>query len=592
MPFESTRTYRAKQTGRVTFYPRIFGRQGAVAAEHYSATLAGIEILRMGGNAIDAACAATLVEGVVNQQMHSIGGELPILISAPGTADVVCINGNMMAPGKATPRAFRDLGHSEIPPEGILAAGVPGAFGAIITALSHFGRLRFEDVSARAIELAKAGFPAHSGTIRQHKSGIAANFAKFKTWPGTAAIYLPGGRIPEEGELLFNPALADMYLHLVQVEKKTSGDRQAGLHAAFNEFYRGDIASEIVRFSKDRGGLLEQSDFDGFEIPIERSVSVSYAGAEVHKCGPWNQGPALLQSLTILKNFDLHELGHNSAAYIHTVLEAIKLAFADREQFYGDPRHVQVPLDMLLSDGYGQLRAGLIEDRAIGELRPGNPREAGALLPSSERLGGAAWGPGTVHVDAMDCEGFTAAFTPSGGWISASEIIPALGFALSMRLSNCYLGPAHHPNIVAPFKRPRTTISPSLVMKNGKAWMAFGSMGGDQQDQWQLQFLLNRVVFGMSLQEAIEAPKFSSEHFPGLFAPHDFFLNRVRMEPEMGALVFAELGARGHDVDIAPSWSEGFICAAERHIENGVLEAGCDPRSTKSEVFPACALAI
>lgn len=592
MSIKSTRTYRSTSTDHVTFYPRIFGSRGAVAAEHYSATLAGIEILRLGGNAIDAACAATLVEGVVNQQMHSIGGELPILISAPDASDVVCINGNMVAPGKATPQAFRDLGYREIPSEGILAAGVPGAFGAIIEALSRFGRLRFEEVSARAIELAKFGFPAHSGTIRQHKSGITANYDKFKTWPGTAAIYLPGGRIPREGELLFNPALAETYLRLVQAEKRCPGDRRAGLRAAFNEFYRGDIAAEIVHFSKERGGLLERSDFDEFEIPIETSVNVTYSGVQVHKCGPWNQGPALLQSLAILKNFDLRELGHNSPPYIHVVLEAIKLAFADREQFYGDPRQIQVPLEVLLSDEYGKLRSALIEDHAVGELRPGDPYQAGALLPSSERLGGASWGPGTVHVDTMDSDGFTAAFTPSGGWISASEIIPALGFPLSMRLSNCYLEPSYHPNVVAPFKRPRTTISPSLVMKNGKAWMAFGSMGGDQQDQWQLQFLLNRVVFGMTLQEAIEAPKFSSEHFPGLFAPHDFFLNRVRLESPIGTPVLAELSARGHDVDIAPPWSEGFICAAERNFESGVLEAGCDPRSTKSEVFPACALAV
>jgi len=214
------------------------------------------------------------------------------------------------------------------------------------------------------------------------------------------------------------------------------------------------------------------------------------------------------------------------------------------------------------------------------------------LLAAGERLGGAAWGPGTVHVDAMDAEGFTAAFTPSGGWIRSSEVIPALGFPLSMRLSNCYLEPARHPNIVAPLKRPRTTISPSLVMKDGKAWMAFGSMGGDQQDQWQLQFFLNRVVFGMPLQEAIEAPKFSSEHFPGFFAPHDFYANRVRLEPGIGTSVLEGLKDRGHDLDVGPAWSEGFLCATERHHDLGVLEAGCDPRGTKSEVFPACALAI
>ena len=590
MPEGSTRSWRSKPTDKVSFYPRMFGRRGAVAAEHYSAALAGIDILRQGGNAVDAACAAALVEGVVNPHMHTIGGELPILVSAPGSGKVVCINGNMMAPGKATPQAFRDLGHDAIPGEGVLAAGVPGALGAIVEALSRFGRLRFEDVSARAIDLARNGFPAHSGLIRMHKSGIADNFEKFRGWRGTAGVYLPGGKIPKEGELICNPALADMFEHLVRCEK--SKPREAGLRAVFDAFYKGDIAGEIVRFVKEKGGLLEQSDFARFHIPVEDSARVLFAGAEIHKCGPWNQGPALLQSLTILKNFDLQALGHNTGPYIHLVLEAIKLAFADREQYYGDPEQVSVPLKALLSDGYGALRAKLIGPSANAAIRPGDPAKLGALLPSGKRLGGAAWGPGTVHVDAMDAEGYTAAFTPSGGWIRSSEVIPALGFPLSMRLSNCYLEPAHHPNVVAPYKRPRTTISPSLAMKDGKPWMAFGSMGGDQQDQWQLQFLLNRLVFGMSLQEAIEAPKFSSEHFPGFFAPHDFFLNRVRIEPAVGTSVFEELRDRGHELDIAPAWSEGFMCAAERNLESGVLEAGCDPRGTKSEVFPSCALAI
>jgi len=591
MPEGSTRSWRSKPTDRVTFYPRVFGRKGAVAAEHYSAALAGIEILQQGGNAVDAACAAALVEGVVNPHMHTIGGELPMLISVPESARVVCINGNMMAPGKATPAAFRGLGHSAIPSEGVLAAGVPGALGAIVEALSRFGRLRFEDVSARAIDLAKNGFPAHSGLIRMHKSGIADNFDKFLGWRGTATVYLPDGRIPKEGALIRNPALADMFSQLVRAERAAK-DRISGLGAVFDGFYRGEIAEQIVRFVKDKGGLLELSDFHRFAIPVENSVHVDFAGAEVHKCGPWNQGPALLQSLTILKQFDLRSLGHNTADYIHIVLEAIKLAFADREQYYGDPDQIAVPMEALLSDDYGAARAKLIENRSNAEIRPGDPLRSAALLPAGERLGGAAWGAGTVHVDAMDTEGFTAAFTPSGGWIRSSEVIPALGFPLSMRLSNCYLEPAHHPNVVAPFKRPRTTISPSLAMKDGKPWMAFGSMGGDQQDQWQLQFLLSRIVFGMSLQEAIEAPKFSSEHFPGFFAPHDFFLNRVRLEPGIGTSVFEELRDRGHDLDIAPAWSEGFLCAAERNLESGVLEAGCDPRGTKSEVFPSCALAI
>ena len=288
---------------------------------------------------------------------------------------------------------------------------------------------------------------------------------------------------------------------------------------------------------------------------------------------------------------DLRAAGHNSCEYIHLVTEAIKLAFADREQFYGDPAFIDVPGDALLSDAYGATRAGLIGSRADGSLRPGDPRKGGSLLPTSQRLPGSPWGPGTVHVDAMDGDGLTAAFTPSGAWIRSSEVMPALGFPLGTRLSNCRLQPSHHPNVVAPLKRPRTTISPSIATKGGKPWIAFGSMGGDQQDQWQLQFFLNRVVFGMPLNRAIEAPKFSSEHFPGTFHPHEAFANRLRIEESVGTDVLDALSMRGHEVDVAPAWTEGFLCATERDLTTGVLEAAADPRGTKSDVFPAYALA-
>lgn len=586
----STRAFRTAPTSGVTFYPRVFGARGVVAAEHYFAADAGRDILRQGGNAVDAAVAATLVEGVVNQQMHSIGGELPILIGTP-EGEVVCINGNTMAPGAATPERYRELGLDSIPPEGVLAAGVPGALGAMVVALMRFGGLPFAAVAARAMELARDGFPAHSGLLRQHKFGIADNLEKFcEAWPATADIYAPGGVMPQEGALVRNPALADMLSYLCDAERKVAG-RMDGLQAVFDAFYRGDVAQEIVAFSQERGGLLERSDFDAFEVPVEEPASIDFSGVTLHKCGPWNQGPALLQALSILKNFDLAAMGHNSADYLHTVIEAVKLAFADREQYYGDPRQIRVPLEMLLSDGYGSTRAELLGPEAVAEIRPGDGWAGSALLPPTDRLGGANWGPGTVHVDAIDASGLAAAFTPSGAWIRSCEVVPSLGFPLTARLANCYLGPAHHPNVIAPFKRPRTTISPSLATRDRRPWLAFGSMGGDQQDQWQLQFFLNRVVFGMSLQEAVEAPKFSSEHFPGIFAPHDFFLNRVRVEPEVGEGVLAELRRRGHDVDVAPSWSEGFLCAAERHAEMGVLEAAVDPRGTKSEVFPAAAAA-
>ena len=590
--FQSTRSFRAKPTETVTFHPRIFGRRGAVAAEHYLAPMAGIEILKQGGNAIDAAVAASLVEGVVNPQMHTIGGEIPILISAPGETEVVCINGNTVAPAAATPEAFLRRGLDMVPPEGALAAGVPGAPGALLEALRRYGRLSFADVSAPALDLARNGFPVHSGLLRQHKFGILDNAERFRTeWAASADLYLPEGRTPQEGEIIRNPALADMLAFLAAEERRAGATREGGLRAAFDAFYKGDIAREIAAFVAARDGFLTRQDLARFEVPVERAVSIHYGGVDLYKCGPWTQGPAVLQSLAILKNFDLRALGHNSAAYVHVVVEAMKLAFADREQFYGDPDHVTVPTETLLSDAYGALRAALVTDRADRTLRPGNAWTGEALLPPADRLGGSSWGPGTVHVDAMDQEGYTAAFTPSGAWIKSAEVIPALGFPLGVRLSNCQLQPAHHPNVIAPFKRPRTTISPSLALKAGKPWLAFGSMGGDQQDQWQLQFFLNRVVFDMPLQAAIEAPKFSSEHFPALFHPHDFYLNRLRIETSIGQATLDGLTARGHELDLAPPWTEGFLCGTERNPETGVLEAGSDPRGNKSEVFPAFALA-
>jgi len=589
----SNRPFRLKDTSSVTTHPRVFGHRGAVASEHYLASMAGIDILKQGGTAIDAAIAATLVEGVVNPHMHTIGGELPILVSSPDSAEVVCINGNMVAPEAATPQAFIHRGFEKIPPSGVFAAGVPGAMGALLEASKRYGRLSFAEVSAPAADLARNGFAAHAGLLRQHSYGVADLADLFRNeWSGSAALYLEkDGSLPAEGSTIRNPAIADMFSYLAREEASAGGTRENGIRGAFNAFYKGDVAREMVSFVADRGGLLQRSDFDKFEVRIERPVSINFQGIDIYKCGPWNQGPAMLQTLSILKNSPLKALKHNSAEYVHVLVEAIKLAFADREQYYGDPAFVEVPMETLLSDAYGKLRSQLIKAQADQELRPGDAWKGTALLPVEERIGGSAWGPGTVHVDAMDQEGFTAAFTPSGAYLKAAEVIPALGFPLGARLSNCRLSPANHPNIVAPFKRPRTTISPSLAMKNGRGWLAFGSMGGDQQDQWQIQFFLNRVVFDMPLQVAIEAPKFSSDHFPALFHPHNFYLNRLRIEEGVGSSTLAGLNGRGHDIDVAPAWSEGFLCATERNLETNVLEAGADPRGTKSEVFPAYALA-
>jgi len=588
----SERSFRVTSTENTNFYPRVFGKRGVVASHHYFSADAGIDVMKAGGNAIDAAIAATLVEGLLNPNMHTIGGECPILIAPAGSDQVICINGNMMAPAKATPGAFRARGFDAIPADGILAAGVPGAFGALIVAAQRFGRMSFTDLSFRVRDLAANGYPIHAGLLRQHKFGLADNREKFLTqWPGSAALYLRDGELPCEGSAMTNPAFANMLDYLAAVERAAGGTREHGLQAVFDAFYKGDVAAKMVAFSDAHDGLLTREDFDAFEIPVEMPVAIDFAGARIYKTDAWTQGPALLQTLSILKAFDLPGLGHNSTAYIHLVTEAMKLAFADREQYYADTRQVDVPIAAMLDDGYGELRARLIDmQRASLEIRPGNPSIRSSMLPKENRHATASWGAGTVHVDAMDEEGNACAFTPSGAWIKSSEVMSELGFPLGNRLSNFYVGPSDHPNVVAPHKRPRTTISPTIVKKDKRTMIACGSMGGDQQDQWQIQFLLNRLVFGMPVQAAIEAPKFSSEHFPGFFAPHDNFLGRLRVEARVGEETLKGLNLLGHDVSVGPDWSEGFMLATERR-DDGMLEAGCDPRGTKAEVFPAAAVA-
>ncbi len=587
------RAFGTDRTERNPYFPRLLGRNGAVATEHYLSAQCARDMLKAGGNAIDAAVAATFVEGVVNPNMHTIGGECPMLIYLARMGRVVCINGNMMAPALATPRAFIERGLTDIlPDEGILAAGTPAAFGALLTALARYGRLSFGEVVAPALDYARDGFPVHKGLVEQPNYGIRPCAEKFRTrWPGSAGVYLPDGRIPEIGQTLRNPALASVFETLERAERTGSGSRETRLNAVHQEYYAGIVADAIHDYSVRREGLLRRRDLETFETRIENPAQIDYRGVRVFKCGPWNQGPVLLQALAILEGFDLKAMGHLSADYLHTVVEAAKLAYADREQYYGDPVHVNVPMAGLLSKTYARRRAALIDPaRAIAELRPGDPAREGALLPAEQRLGGKAWGPGTVHVDVIDAEGNMAAFTPSGAWIRSQEVVPQLGFPLGTRMQTFYLAPAHHPNLVAPGKRPRTTISPSLAFRDGKPWMVFGSMGGDQQDQWMLQFLLNRVDFGMTVQAAIEAPKFSSEAFPGFFTPHDFLPNRVRIEPRHDPAVLEELARRGHDLELAGDWTEGYLLAAARDPLTGLLEAGCDPRAEKSEVFPSFAL--
>jgi gamma-glutamyltranspeptidase / glutathione hydrolase len=581
----SIRAFHRGSTQSGCVYPRVFGARGAVVAENYLAADAGLDVLKAGGNAVDAVVAASWVEGLVDPHMYTPGGEVPMLIKMIGQRTQV-INGNTAAPAAATPEAYAQRGLESVPDNGILAAGVPAAPGALITALLRFGTTSFEEVVEAALHYARRGFPMHAGILDQERYGLRDCAAHFiKEWPASAQLYLSGGEAPTLPRTLKNPAYAQLLDYLIAAERTTGGSRTTKLGAVYRAFYQGEPSAAIERFSLARDGLLARSDLERFDTHVEEPAVLKFRGAEVYKCGPWNQGPVLLQALGMLDTVDLHAFGHNSADYIHFITEALNLAFADREQYYGDPRQVSVPLEGLLSPHYARIRAGLIDpSHACAELRPGDPNAGTALLPESERLGGRSWGAGTVHVSAIDKAGNMAAATPSGAWLRSNEVVAELGFPLGTRLMTFHLSPDRHPNVMAPFKRPRTTISPTLVTREGEPWLVFGSMGGDQQDQWQLQFFLNRALFGMDLPEAIEAPKFSTEHFPASFGASERHPRRLRIEP-MRSEVFEALRAKGHELDIAAPWSEGFLLAIEAHRGSGLLEAGCDPRGSKTRIF-------
>ncbi len=575
------------------------GREAMVSTEHYLSAAAAARIFDRGGNAIDAAIAAALVEGVVNPHMHTIGGEAPMLIRLGPNQHVVSINGNTMAPARATIAHYRALGLDLVPGEGLLGAGVPAAFGAFACALENFGTKSLAEVTGPALALCEDGFPMHPGLCGDDDSidvpglglgSIHANAELFRTrWPSTARVYMPGGELPHSGDLIKNPALANVFRRLLEAEAgaRKSG-REAGLHAAVDRFYRGDIAREIVAHSDAHGGLLALEDLAAFTTRIEEPVSRTYRGATVFKCGPWSQGPVFLQQLALLEGFDLGAMGHNSASYLHTLIESAKLAFADRETYYADPEFVDVPLKELFSEQYAALRRELIDPkRASIDLRPGDPRGMRAELRAETKA--RSWGAGTTHVDAADRQGNLIAITPSGAWLRSSPVADALGFPLGTRLQTFYLD-ERHPNALAPRKRPRTTLTPSIAMTRDRRWIAFGTQGGDQQDQWTLQFFLNIADFGMNLQQAIEAPRYSCMHAPSSFYPHDAAPGLVRLESRIDERVREELAARGHKVETRPPWCDGNVLAVALDGARGQLAAGADPRGQIAALMPAQAV--
>ena len=569
--------------------PVIMGTHGVAAAGHYLAAQAGLRMLEAGGNAIDAGVAAGFALAVLKPQDNGIGGEAPILIYSAQHGRAFAINGNGAAPREATIERFRGMGIELIPDDGFLPAVVPAMVDAYVTALALFGALPLAEVMAPALELARDGFPVYP----KLREAIASNLPRWKErYPSTLSIFAPGGRPPAVGGILAQPEWATTFELLVQAERRAAGKgRGKALRAARDAFYRGEVGGEIVRFARqakvlDATGephpaLLTEQDLGDYSARVEDPVTTDYRGLTVHKCNTWCQGPVFLQQLNLLEEFDLAAMGHNSADYIHTVIEAAKLAFADREAYYGDPEFVDVPLARLLSNQYADERRRLIDPKQASlEDRPGG-LPASRHRPVSERRGKAEWPimdcGDTTQLDAVDRFGNMISATPSGGWFSSSPVIPGLGFPLGTRGQMFVLDPSH-ANSLQPGKRPRSTLTPSLVTKDGKPHMVFGTRGGDCQDQWTLQFFLNHVDFGMDLQEAIDAPSFHTMHFRNSFYPRHSRPGVMAVEGRIPEQVRNELEARGHTVEVVGDWQNGSVLAIKFAPETGLISGAASPR--------------
>ena len=558
--------------------PIIRGTIGCVTSSNYMATTAGFMTLLAGGNAFDAAAATGLALHVVEPHMNGIAGEAPAIVYSSRHKEVYAISGQGYAPAAATPDFFHNQGISLLPGDGFLPVTIPASFDLWITLLRKFGTMHLTQVVNPALRLAEGGFPVYE-TLARNISAHAKRFAK--EWPTTAQVYLPNGKPPEIGHRLVQPDLARTLRRLAGAEERAEGDRDNGLAAASEYFYSGPIAKQIVKFTsatavtdatgKPHTGLIDIQDLSEFHTTLEKPVSAEYRGLRVHKCGPWSQGPVFLQQLRLLEKHDLRGLGHNSADYIHLLTEVSKLAFADREKYYGDPLFTHVPMEKLLSRSYAAKRRKLVNSKnASLELTPGGIT-GGRVARSSQFHGD------TTHLDVADAKGNMVSVTPSGGWIWSSPVIEGLGFALSTRGQIFSLDEAH-PNCIAPHKRPRTTLSPTLVTLNRRPYMAFGTPGGDQQDQWTLQFFLNFVEFGMDLQSAIDAPTFHHAHFPSSFYPREAEPGRLYVEARIPASVRRELTRRGHRVVVEGGWVNGRVTAVRFDKDNGTIEAAASSR--------------
>ncbi|MBB5048117.1 gamma-glutamyltranspeptidase/glutathione hydrolase [Rhodopseudomonas rhenobacensis] len=585
-----------------TTRPEIVGTFGVVTSTHWIATAVGMSILEKGGNAFDAGCAVAFVLQVVEPHLNGPGGDVPVILhdARRDRTEVICGQGT--APAGLSIAHCRGLGLDLVPGTGLLAACIPGTFDSWMLLLRDYGTMDLVEVLAPAISYARNGHPL----VERASATIATVKQLFlEHWPTSAAVFLPNGEVPAPGMLFKNPKLADTYQRILQEALATGGSRVVQIEAARKTWSEGFVAEAIDKFCKSpvmdvtgrrHAGVLTGQDMANWQASIEQPIGYDYGRYRMLKAGPWTQGLVALQQLAILKGFDLDKLSPVDPEFIHLVVEASKLAFADREAFYGDPKFADVPVEILLSDAYNAVRRAQIGEMASMELRPGSidgfSGKVDARVSSGARVAVGASGAGeptvgrmgnvrgdTVHFDIVDKDGNMIAATPSGGWLQSSPIIPELGFALGTRAQMFWLDESH-PAALAPGKRPRSTLSPTMALRDGKPYLAWGSPGGDQQDQWIPQFFLRHVHAGMNLQEAIDAPAWHSEHFPASFWPRQSRPGVLVVESRLSPETIAELRRRGHVVEVGEDWSEGRLVAAA--LDGGYRRAAANPRGMQA----------
>ena len=564
--------------------PPIAGTHGMVSSGHSLASLAGYDILKAGGNAFDAGVAVHLALCILQPDYVGFVGVAPFMGYSVKEGKVVSYSGLGVAPKKATIEFFKSKGYETIPDTGILAQLIPATIDTDVAILQRYGTMSFGDVATAAIDLAENGFPAHRFMIRN----ITAHKDIIKKFPTTAALFFQTGDIPKLNEMFYQKETAKSLKLLVKAEQEARAagkSRHDSLQAARDMFYKGEIALAIAKFHEEQGGLFTYEDLANYHGKWEEPLVARYKNYEFYTNSTWNQGPVIVQMLNILDNFDLKALGHNSAEYVHVVSQAINLAMADREKFYGDPDFVKVPKG-LWSKEYGRDRAKLINmNQAFPEMPPpGNPEQFGALGPAQplvaqlQRHGDPVGHGDTTYLSVVDNAGNVFSMTPSDVGID-SPMVPGYGILLGTRLNQFRLHP-DHPAALAPGKRPRLTPNPALVMKDGKPFMPLGTPGGDQQPQAMVQVFLNISEFGMNVQEAIEAPRFGSYNFPDSFAPHPYYPGRLAIEARLEAKIGQALKAKGHEVTRWPDWTPltGAVCSILVDWKTGVLTGGADPR--------------